>query len=231
MLGAVRRLNLALAATIAGAAGFGILDAIAGSMHRIRFAIGNEGLFAFFVTTSNAIEFGWITLRDTAHAAVVRAHGVCGEGTAARATSLELERRTFGVTATGNDDATICDGAIFGHELAALGGHFERQSRRRGQQHRGKSKERKSEFAEVCHVVCPFRVTSKNTRPDDCLAHRSHTDARPRDGRASLAKLHGRLEDCYGVRKIWRFAGLARKACPKNATRSRDVTLRHVVFA
>lgn len=188
MFRAVRGLNLALATTIAGAAGLGIFNAIAIGM--FRFAIGNKGLFALFVTTSNAIEFGGVTLRDTAHAAVVGAAGIRRKRTTSTATSLELDRRTFSVTTAGNDDATICDASVFGHELAALGRHFERQSRRRSEQHRGKSKKRKSEFAEVCHEVCPFRVTSKSTRPDDRLAHRSHTDARPRDGRASFAKLH-----------------------------------------
>lgn len=196
MLGTARGLNFALTTTIACAARFGILDAIAVGM--LRLAIRNERLFAFVVTTSDAIEFGGVTLRDAAHAAIVGAGGIGRNRTATTATSLELERRAFGVTATGNDDATICNVSVFRHELAALSGHFERQSRRRGQQHRGKSKERKSEFAEVCHEVCPFRVTSKNTRPDDRLAHRSYTDARPRDGRASCRKLHGRFEISTG---------------------------------
>jgi len=127
MLRATRRLNFALAATIAGAAGFRVLDAIAIGMRRL--TILDERLFAFFVTTSDTIEFGRVTLRDAAHATVVRASGIGSESAAARATSLELERCAFGIAATRNDDATICDAAVLGNELAALGGHLDRQSR------------------------------------------------------------------------------------------------------
>ncbi len=124
MLGAVRGLNLTLAATVAGTAGLSVGRAIA--IRVVFLTIRGKRLLAFGVAARNAIEFGRVTLRDAADAAVVRARCVGGQGTTAGATRLELDGLAFDVASAFHDDATIGQGTAVGHELAALGGHVER---------------------------------------------------------------------------------------------------------
>lgn len=124
MLGAARRLDLTLAATVAGTAGLSVGRTIA--LRVFGLTIRDKRLLALGVATSDAIEFGRVTLRDAADAAVVRARCVGGQGTTTGATRLELDGLAFDVASAFHDDATIGQGAAVGHELAALGGHVER---------------------------------------------------------------------------------------------------------
>lgn len=167
VLAAIRRRHVACAATVIGAARVRIGWTIALGM--LRHTVTYERLFTFILTTRQAIEFGRVTLRHALRTAGavhgVGARGASRRGAATCATRNELDGFAFSLAAACRDDVAIREGGVLGDELAALGRHVEREGRRRCEQHGGQSKERKSEFTEVCHVVCPSGLCPRVPAP------------------------------------------------------------------
>ena len=212
VLAARRRRHFAGVTTIIGTAGIRIDRTITLGMLRLAFA--DERLLTFAQTTCHTIELGRVTIRHALRTAGaghgVGARGASRRGAATRATRNEFDGRALSIATAGRDDFAIRESCVFGDELTALGGHIERHCRRRCEQHGGQSKERESEFTEVCHEVCPYWVMSKNTNRVDHEVHGSHTTARTRYGRVYFAKLHGSQANCFedGTKgwREWRHA-------------------------
>lgn len=148
MLGAIVRNDFAASATVLRTAGFRIRHAIAIGMFHL--TISNERLFAFVVTTLDTVEFGGITLRNTADATGSRTVLRRRESTSAFTCSDELQRRTISRAAA--FDLYFATEAVFVEvEFAAFRGRRVRGRRSRSEHQGGQSKQRQSDLGEVLH--------------------------------------------------------------------------------
>lgn len=166
-----------------------------------RFTTRDRRLIAFGATPLHAIERRGVTLRQTRRSAITRAHLRGRQCAATFTTSYEIERFTFGCTATLDFDfASEAIGIEI--EVTAFRRRRVRIRGRGREQKSGQAKKRKSEFAEVRHggLSCLGYVQEYLARVPEG-AHRTRAPERRMDEYPSQSftaerRLSGRDGDC-----------------------------------